>query len=96
MNELGAENIQNYLEGMTDYLCELLQNKDYEIASSRLKSEKSQIVCLKHRGGLSPNEINKRLEKEQIIVSPRGDRLRIAPHIFNNRADIERLIEFLP
>ena len=96
LHELGAENIQNYLEGLTDYLCELLQNKDYEIVSSRLKSEKSQIVCLKHRGGLSPNEINKRLEKEQIIVSPRGDRLRIAPHIFNNRADIERLIEFLP
>ena len=96
LHELGAENIQNYLEGMTDYLCELLQNKDYEIVSSRLKSEKSQIVCLKHRGGLSPNEINKRLEKEKIIVSPRGDRLRIAPHIFNNRADIERLIEFLP
>ena len=96
LHELGAENIQNYLEGLTDYLCELLQNKDYEIVSSRLKSEKSQIVCLKHRGGLSPNEINKRLEKEKIIVSPRGDRLRIAPHIFNNRADIERLIEFLP
>jgi cysteine desulfurase / selenocysteine lyase len=96
LHELGAENIQNYLEELTDYLCELLQDKNYEIVSSREKAEKSQIICLKHRGGLHPNEINKLLEKENIIVSPRGNRLRIAPHIFNNRADIERLIEFLP
>lgn len=95
LHEAGAEKIQNYLEELTDYLCELL-NEDYEIVSSRAEGEKSQIVSVIHRGGLPVGEINKRLENEGIIVSPRGDRLRIAPHIFNNRADIERLIEALP
>ena len=96
LDELGADKIQTYLTELTDYLCELLENKDYEIVSSREENEKSQIVCIKHRGGLHPNEISKNLQKENIIVSPRGDRLRISPHIFNDRADIERLIEFLP
>ncbi len=59
-------------------------------------SEKSQIVCIKHHGNLEPNEIAQRLEKENIIISPRNDRIRIAPHFFNNREDIERLIEVLP
>ncbi len=96
LNETGAANIENYLEELSDYLCELLAGKNYEIVSSRAGSEKSQIVCIKHQNGLTPNEIAERLEKENIIVSPRGERIRIAPHFFNNREDIEKLIEALP
>lgn len=96
LRKTGAEGIREYLENLTDYLCELLAGKDYEIISSRQKEEKSQIVCIKSRNNLTSTEIAKHLENEKIIVSPRGDRLRIAPHFFNNQADIERLIEFLP
>lgn len=96
ISETGAKNIEKYLEELTDFLCELLAGKDYEIVSSREKGEKSQIVCIKHRNGLTSNELFKKLEGEKIIVSPRGDRLRIAPHLFNNREDIEKLIEHLP
>lgn len=96
LNETGAENIEKYLRNLTDYLCELLAAKDYEIVSSRVPKERSQIVCVRHRGGLTSVEIAKRLDAEKIVVSPRGDRLRIAPHFFNNEKDIEHLIEMLP
>ena len=94
--ETGAENIQNYLEQLTDYLCEILPTENYEIVSSRADGEKSQIVCVKHRGGLAPTEIAEHLQKENIVVSPRNDRIRIAPHFFNNSKDIEKLVENLP
>jgi len=94
--ETGAEQIENYLEELTDYLCELVAGKNYEIVSSRARGEKSQIVCIRNNNGLLPAEIAKHLEKEKIIVSPRGDRIRVAPHFFNNRADIERLSQHLP
>ncbi|HEY0428681.1 MAG TPA: aminotransferase class V-fold PLP-dependent enzyme [Pyrinomonadaceae bacterium] len=96
LSETGAEKIENYLEELSDYLCELLAGKNYEIVSSRAKGEKSQIVCIKNLAGLTSNEIAGRLENENIIVSPRGSRLRIAPHFFNNREDIDRLVEVLP
>ena len=96
LNEAGIENIEKYLEELSDFLCELLAGKDYEIISSRSKGEKSQIVCLKHRNGLTSSEIAKKLQNENIIVSPRGSRLRIAPHFYNNREDIQRLVENLP
>lgn len=90
LSETGAEQIEGYLEDLTDYLCELLAGKNYEIVSSRAPGEKSQIVCIESKDGLTSNEIAKRLENENIIVSPRGSRVRIAPHFFNNREDIER------
>jgi cysteine desulfurase / selenocysteine lyase len=93
--ETGAERIEKYLEELSDYLCELIAGKNYEIVSSRAKGEKSQIVCIKNNNGLTSNETAENLAKENIIVSPRGDRVRIAPHFFNNREDIERLAEHL-
>ncbi len=92
----GLHNIDKYALGLSDLLCEVLAGKDYEIISSRRPEERSAIVCIKHRGGMHCNEIAEMLEKENIIVSPRGDRLRIAPHFYNNATDIEHLVSSLP
>lgn len=96
LNETGLGRINDYLEGLTDYMCELLAGKNYEITSSRLIGEKSAIVCIKHNDGKPSSDIAEQLQNENIIVSPRGDRLRIAPHFYNNCKDIDRLIEALP
>ena len=42
------------------------------------------------------NQIADQLADEKIIVSPRGDRVRIAPHFYNNIEDIDRLLAALP
>lgn len=96
LTETGLERIRDHLEDLTDHLCELLVGKDYELVSSRRRGEKSSIVCIRHRGGLTCTEIAEHLEKENVVVSPRGDRVRIAPHFYNNREDIERLVSCLP
>ncbi len=92
----GAEKIEAHLSGLTDSLCESLSGGEYDIISSRLPGEKSQIVCIKHRGGLTSNQLAAALEQKNVIASPRGDRLRIAPHFYNDLGDIERLTKALP
>lgn len=94
--ETGPDRIENYLEELTDYLCELIAGRDYLVVSSRQPGEKSPIVCIRHENGRLPSDIARELERQKIIISPRNDRLRIAPHFFNNRADIERLAAALP
>lgn len=96
LNELGADKIQTYLEELTDYLCDLLNQKGYKIISSRQKEEKSQIVSLMPKEGQTSMEVFSLLEQKKIVISARGERLRISPHIFNNRSDIDKLIEELP
>jgi len=96
LSETGLAKIERYLFHLTDHLCDSLGGKDYDIVSSRAPGERSAIVCIRHRNGLTPNEIFDRLEAKNIIVSARGDRVRIAPHLYNNFEDIERLVTALP
>ena len=96
LDETGIERIAAHLFDLTDFLCDGLAGKNYDIISSRRATEKSQIVSVKYRGDLTSEKIAADLEKQNIIVSPRGDRLRIAPHFFNTAEDIEKLLAALP
>jgi selenocysteine lyase/cysteine desulfurase len=96
IKDTGLKNIENYVDDLSDGLCDGLAGKDYDIVSSRRPGEKSAIVCIKHRGELNCNEVAKRLEGSNVIVSPRGDRVRIATHFYNDQSDVERLIDALP
>lgn len=96
LNNAGAAKIEAHLGDLTNYLCDSLGGKNYEIVSSRAPGERSQIVCIKHLGGLDSNQIAEHLEMQNVIVSPRGDRVRIAPHFYNNSGDIDRLVNSLP
>jgi selenocysteine lyase/cysteine desulfurase len=73
-----------------------VRSKHYEVASSRDKGEKSQIVCIRHPQRLSVTALYARLKLENIITAPRGDRLRIAPHLYNTVEEIDRFVEALP
>jgi selenocysteine lyase/cysteine desulfurase len=96
LNSTGIENIQSYLESLTDRLCEQLRNTSYQIVSSRRPAEKSQIVCLRHTGALTSMDLYGHLKKRNIITAPRGDRLRISPHFYNTFEDIDELVLALP
>ncbi len=92
----GIPRIQSHLEMLTDHLCERLQGTNYEVVSSRRPGEKSQIVCIRHQSGLTPMALYNHLRKMNIITAPRGDRLRIAPHLYNTAEEIDALVSALP
>ena len=85
-----------HLRHLTDHLCESLESKPYRVVSSRLAAEKSQIVCIRHTGATSAVALYAHLKQQNIITAPRGDRLRIAPHAYNTREEIDQLVEALP
>jgi selenocysteine lyase/cysteine desulfurase len=96
LNETGIAAIQVYLETLTDHLCERLQVSNYQVISSRRAGEKSQIVCIQHRGGLSPMDLYNHLKKRNIITAPRGGSLRVSPHFYNTLEEIDELVGALP
>jgi len=91
-----VQNVANYLEELTDDLCERLKAKRYEVVSSRRPGEKSQIVCIRHLDGLSAMALYHQLNAKHIVTAPRLDRLRIAPHFYNTPAEVEEFVRALP
>lgn len=93
---IGVQTIQRYLETLTDHLCERLRHTSYQLVSSRLPEEKSAIVCIRAVDGLSPLDLYSHLKNKNIITAPRGDRLRISPHVYNSLDEIDSLVNALP
>jgi selenocysteine lyase/cysteine desulfurase len=96
LTRFGVQNVADYLEELTDDLCERLKVKRYEVVSSRAPGEKSQIVCIRNLEGLSAMALYHQLSTQKIIVAPRADRLRIAPHFYNTPAEVEAFVHALP
>jgi len=93
--QVGIEKIENYLLDLGDYLCERLLDRGYHVASSRRAREKSAVICCRHEK-YSANELYHLLNDRRIITTPRLGRLRVSPHFYNTREEIDRLIEVLP
>jgi len=91
----GVEKIESYLLDLGDYLCHRLVDRGYQVASSRRDGEKSAVVCCRHEK-YSAHDLYHLLNDRRIITTPRLGRLRISPHFYNTREEIDQLIEALP
>ena len=96
LTETGVPQIEKYLAELTDHLCERLALSSYEVVSSRAPGEKSQVVCIRHKNDISPMSLYKHLLERRIVTAPRGDRLRISPHLYNTVEEIDTLVDSLP
>lgn len=88
--------IRDHLTGLANYLADGLKQKGYRLISSRESGEESQIVCAWPKTGTTAYELFRQLKAQNIVTAPRGNGLRIAPHIYNTKEDIDRLIVALP
>ncbi|MEP7341999.1 MAG: aminotransferase class V-fold PLP-dependent enzyme [Acidobacteriota bacterium] len=93
--QAGLEQIERYLTELGDYLCDRLPEKGYSIVSSRRAGEKSAVICCRH-DRFSAETLYQILNDRRIITTPRLGRLRISPHFYNTREDVDELIKSLP
>jgi selenocysteine lyase/cysteine desulfurase len=80
---------------ITDYLCERLELRGFEIFSSRREGEKSGIVSF-HVKGRNADRVREELRKKGIIVSAREGRLRASPHYYNSLEEVDSFVKALP
>jgi cysteine desulfurase/selenocysteine lyase len=91
----GPIRIEQYLLSLSEYLSQRLADKGYAVLNSGKAEERSAIVVCEHPDR-SADEIFARLEERNIVVSSRLGRLRIAPHFYNSREDVDALMDALP
>lgn len=98
LSELGigpaSSPVADLVLAITDYACERLASLEAVLLSPREGEHRSGIVTFQIPGK-DPAEIRKALLAAGIVTSCRGGGVRISPHGYATREEIDRLTEVL-
>lgn len=90
INNWGVENIQQYCRHLVNEAIEVLRNKGFFIEHT--------AWCSRHLFGILIDSeddlihVYNRLQENKIVVSIRGNCIRISPHLYNDANDIDKLL----
>lgn len=88
----GIERNEAQILSLTSQLAEGLSSRGYEIVSPMGDGERSGILIFSAKDKAENNNIVKRLNEAGIMVMERGGGIRVAPHFFNTKEDVQRLV----
>jgi selenocysteine lyase/cysteine desulfurase len=92
MAEWGASAVAQRLASLTERIAEGVRGIGFHIRDRRLRAP--HILSLSFPEG-GPEGLIEGLATEGIYVTARLDRLRIAPHVFNDEVDADRIVAAL-
>jgi selenocysteine lyase/cysteine desulfurase len=90
--ELGVENIWRYLQGLQEQISEWASSRGVEIVSDLTTSRRSGILCLRPS---QASAVHKALLNAGVACAFRENAIRLAPHWYNTRDEIARVIEIM-
>jgi selenocysteine lyase/cysteine desulfurase len=94
LQDLGVAGIAAAILDLTDYLCEQLAALGLRVVSPRNSEERSGIVSFELRGA-DLIAVRRHCLQQGVALACRAGRIRVSPHGYNNRQDVDRLIQAL-
>jgi selenocysteine lyase/cysteine desulfurase len=92
----GLGQIESRILALGDLLIEGLRARGCLITTPiARRSERSGIICFRHPK-VDSTTLAQRLHEADVVVSLRGDVIRVSPHFYNSSDDLERLFRALP
>jgi len=88
----GIEAIAATLRAKTDAIAARATAMGFEVAAGDYRAP--HMLGLRHPYGF-PADLPAKLAQAKVYASARGDSIRIAPHLYNTEADVERLFNVL-
>jgi len=93
INAWGPENIQSHCEGITKNGISKLKAAGFWMEDDAFRAK--HLFGVRLPQGRTIAEIRERVKKKKISVSFRGEFMRVAPHVYNNAEDMDRLVRAL-
>lgn len=92
--ELGAEAVSSRILEIAETVRVIAQQAGWVVHGSDRAEERSGIVAIT-RAGVEADPFVRDLRKRGITLASRRGRVRVSPHVYNNREDLDRLAEAL-
>jgi cysteine desulfurase/selenocysteine lyase len=93
---VGLDRIEARILALTDHLVAGLRARGCVITTPVAHPrERSGIICFRHPK-VDSTALAERLRAADVIISLRGDVIRVSPHFYNTEDDLERLLDVLP
>jgi selenocysteine lyase/cysteine desulfurase len=90
MAKWGSEAVVKRLSALTQRIADGLKGMNaLHMPDARMRAP--HVLSLGFPGGM-PQGLMQKLASEQIYVAPRLGRMRISPHVYNDEADVDRLV----
>jgi cysteine desulfurase / selenocysteine lyase len=93
--EVGVREAGEAVMGSAGRIAAGVQEKGYRLMVDRNESNGSGIVSFQ-KDGVDSRYLVKQLKDRRVMAAPRQGYVRVSPHFYNSRSDIERLLESLP
>jgi selenocysteine lyase/cysteine desulfurase len=90
--EWGVENVSETIGEMTDEIGE--RARELGLGSPPADKRARHFIGLKFPRGVPPNLLDA-LARRNVYVSVRGSSVRVTPHVYNDREDVDRLFDAL-
>ena len=88
LKTIGQKNIQNRIYELNNYLVNKLKNIEKITITTPLERKyRSGITIIKVA---NPKPLVKKLSKKNILISARGEGIRVSVHVYNNKKDIDK------
>ena len=95
VSRMGPQRVAEHNRRLIDFMFERLP-KDRCIPASPLDgSQRGPYGCFSARSREKTTELYQGLRKENVIVSLREGNIRVSPHLYNTKRDIDRLISVI-
>jgi selenocysteine lyase/cysteine desulfurase len=103
VNQWGVENIQEYCKNLTEAPVQIIREMGYQIEALEHRSShlfgislpNPRFVSSRNETEYSMEAIKSKFKEHDIHVSFRGEFIRIATYLFNDKRDMEKLIHCL-
>ena len=93
LNEWKPENIQQYLIDLVEKPISILRKSGFIIEETKYRA--SNLFGIRLAEHHQMNELKAKLLESNIIVSYRGDAIRVSPNIYNDSNDLNKLVQAL-
>lgn len=92
LDEIGKAEVQRRITALLDDLDESLRGLGCDVSPG--PGERAGILTFAHPA-LATDELARRLDEAGVSVSQRRGRIRVAPHVYNDKTDTDRLLSVL-